>query len=148
MFHKVKEVFPQADLMLNVMFADGTTKEYDVAPLLERFEAFAPLADGGLFNAVSVDPGGYGVSWNDDIDLSCDELWEHGSVVKTPFDGLMAFSTAADLWGLNDSTLRKALVYGKIRLGIDARKYGKQWIVTRSAMIREYGDPQEIKQVL
>ena len=47
MFHKVKEVFPQADLMLNVMFADGTTKEYDVAPLLEGFEAFAPLADGG-----------------------------------------------------------------------------------------------------
>ena len=101
-----------------------------------------------MFNAVSVDPGGYGISWNDDIDLSCDELWEHGKVVKTPFDGLMAFSTAADLWGLSDSTLRKALVYGKIRPGIDARKYGKQWIVTRSAMIREYGEPQEMKQVL
>ena len=25
--------------------------------------------------------------------------------------------------------------------GVDARKYGKQWVVTREAMSREYGDP-------
>lgn len=31
---------------------------------------------------VKVDAGGYGVSWNDDIDLSCNELWENG----TPID--------------------------------------------------------------
>lgn len=147
MFHKVKEVNPRASLMLDVMFADGTTKEYDVAPLLERFPAFEPLIDVDLFKEVAVDPGGYGVSWNDDIDLSCDELWDHGATIETPFDGLMAFSTAADLWGISDSTLRKALVYGKIRPGIDARKYGKQWIVTRAAMIREYGEPKEAEQI-
>ncbi|WP_302719064.1 DUF2442 domain-containing protein [uncultured Senegalimassilia sp.] len=147
MFHKVKDVNPRANLMLDVMFADGTTKEYDVAPLLEKFTAFEPLIDEGLFESVNVDPGGYGVSWNDDIDLSCDELWDNGVTIETPFDGLMAFSTAADLWGLSDSTLRKALVYGKIRSGIDARKYGKQWIVTRGAMIREYGEPKEPERV-
>ena len=32
----------------------------------------------GLFEQVKVDDGGYGVSWNDEIDLSCDELWENG----------------------------------------------------------------------
>ncbi|WP_423805896.1 DUF2442 domain-containing protein [Phascolarctobacterium succinatutens] len=31
-----------------------------------------------LFNLVKVDVGGYGISWNDDLDLSCDELWENG----------------------------------------------------------------------
>jgi hypothetical protein len=32
----------------------------------------------GLFEQVKVDTGGFGISWNDDIDLSCDELFDHG----------------------------------------------------------------------
>ncbi|MBQ4463666.1 MAG: DUF2442 domain-containing protein, partial [Eubacterium sp.] len=32
----------------------------------------------GLFNQVKVDSGGYGVSWNDQIDLECNDLWEYG----------------------------------------------------------------------
>lgn len=141
MFHKVKEVYPAANGLLNVLFADGVTKSYDVKPLARRFPAFRQLRDDALFGSAVVDQGGYGISWNDDLDISCDELWDHGEVVNTPFDGLMSFSTAADLWGLSDSTLRKAITYGKIVPGVDARKYGKQWVVTRDAMLREYGEP-------
>lgn len=141
MFHKVKEVYPQNNMQLSVVFADGSTKTYNVNPLLERFPAFNALLDDTLFSSVSVDPGGYGISWNDDIDISCDELWEHGKKAETPFDGLMSFSDATELWGLSESTLRKAIAYGKLQSGVDARKYGKQWIVTREAMIREYGEP-------
>lgn len=36
---------------------------------------------------------------------------------------------------------------GRLRPGLDARKYGKQWVVAKDAMIREYGDP-EIKKDL
>ena len=32
----------------------------------------------GLFEQVKVDKGGYGISWNGEIDLSCNELWENG----------------------------------------------------------------------
>ncbi len=141
MFHKVKDVFALADMKLSVQFADGSTKVYEVAPLLEGIDAFRPLEEEELFSAVEVDTGGYGVIWNDEIDLSCDELWEHGTEVKTPFDGLMSFSDASELWGLSESTLRKAISYGKLTAGVDARKYGKQWIVTREAMLREYGEP-------
>ncbi len=141
MFHKVKDVFALADMKLSVQFADGSTKVYEVAPLLEGIDAFKPLEEEELFSAVEVDTGGYGVIWNDEIDLSCDELWEHGTEVKTPFDGLMSFSDASELWGLSESTLRKAISYGKLTAGVDARKYGKQWIVTREAMLREYGEP-------
>ncbi len=88
-----------------------------------------------------VDQGGYGIVWNDDLDLSCDELWEKGTKVTTPFDGLMSFSDASKLWGLSESTLRKAISYGKIVPGVDARKYGKQWVINRDAMTREYGKP-------
>ena len=88
-----------------------------------------------------VDEAGYGVIWNDDIDLSCDEFWENGVVQVTPFDDLMSFADAPELWGLSESTLRKAISYGKLVSGVDARKYGKQWIVTKDAMLREYGEP-------
>ena len=56
----------------------------------------------------------------------------------------MSFADASELWGLSESTLRKAVSYGKIKPGIDARKYGKQWIVARDAMYREYGEPKEM----
>ena len=59
----------------------------------------------------------------------------------TPFDGLILFSDASELWCLSESTLRKAVAYGKIVPGVDARKYGKQWIANRDTMMREYGDP-------
>lgn len=60
--------------------------------------------------------------------------------MNNPFDGLLSFKEATDLWGLNESTLRKAVVYGKLVDGIDVKKFGKQWIVTKEAMIREYGE--------
>lgn len=141
MFHKVKEVRPLPGLLLNVQFANGSTKLYDVTPLTQRFDEFRDLEKDHVFEDVEVDPGGYGISWNDDLDLSSEELWEHGESVKTEFDGLMSFADASELWGLNESTLRKAVSYGKIVAGVDARKFGKQWVVTYDAMLREYGEP-------
>ena len=141
LFHKVKDVAPLPDMQLTVQFANGVTKLYDVKPLMERFPAFCALEDEGLFASVEVDQGGYGIVWNDDVDLSCDELWEHGIEVATPFDGLMSFADASELWGLSESTLRKAVSYGKIVPGVDVRKFGKQWVISREAMDREYGEP-------
>lgn len=140
-FHKVKDVSALADLRLSIQFTNGTTKIYDVAPLMQCFSAFRTLEDKTLFRDVKVDQGGYGIVWNDDLDLSCDELWKNGAELATSFDGLISFSDASELWGLSESTLRKAVVYGKIVPGVDARKYGKQWIVNRDAMLREYGNP-------
>ena len=122
-FHKVKDVSALPGLKLSVQFSNGITKIYDVAPLERRFPAFKALEDETLFDCVEVDQGGYGIVWNDELDLSCDD------------------SDASELWGLSESTLRKAIVYGKIVPGVDARKYGKQWVVNRDAMVREYGEP-------
>lgn len=141
MFHKIKEAYPLPGMMLCVLFLDGTTKTYDTCPLPAEIREFEALKDEALFSSVQVDAGGYGVSWNDDLDLSSEELWENGKTQVTPFDGLMSFSDASELWGLSESTLRKAISYGKIISGVDARKYGKQWVVTKQAMEREYGDP-------
>ena len=142
MFHKIKTVAPMPDFKLSVQFSEGVTKVYDMKPLFEKLPVFKQLEnDPAAFDGVAVDMGGYGIVWNDDLDLSCDELWENGTVVETPFDGLMAFSDATELWGLNESTLRKAISYGKLVNGVDVCKFGKQWVVSIDAMLREYGTP-------
>lgn len=144
MFHKIKNVAALPDYRLSVQFSEGVTQIYDVKPLFEKLPVFAALKDDvRTFYSVSVDIGGYGIVWNDELDLSCDELWEHGTQVHTPFDGLIAFSDATELWGLNESTLRKAISYGKLVDGVDVCKFGKQWVVSMSAMQREYGNRQE-----
>ena len=140
MFHKVKNVFPLPEFKLSVQFSEGVTKIYDVKPLFDKIPMFAELKNNSEeFSCVTVDVGGYGIVWNDDLDLSCDELWENGVKVDTPFDGLIAFSDATELWGLNESTLRKAIIYGKLVNGVDVCKFGKQWVVSIDAMQREYG---------
>ena len=142
MFHKIKNVSPVSDFKLSVQFSEGVTKLYDMKPLFEKWPIFKELENNPAgFACVSVDTGGYGIVWNDDLDLSCDELWENGTAVETPFDGLMAFSDATELWGLNESTLRKAVSYGKLVNGVDVCKFGKQWVISVEAMNREYGTP-------
>ena len=140
-FHKVKEVSALTDLKLSVQFINGTTKFTMQLHLCIVFSAFKLLKDESLFRDVAVDQGGYGIIRNDDLGLSCDEVWENGTEVANPFDELISFSDASELWSLSESTLCKAVISGKIVPGVDARKYGKQWIVNRDAMLREYGNP-------
>lgn len=138
MFHKIKNVSALPEYRLSVQFAEGITKLYDVKPLFDRQPAFESLSPDEFAN-VSVDAGGYGIVWGGDLDLSCNELWENGAKIETPFDGLISFSDASKLWGLNESTLRKAVTYGKLVNGVDACKFGKAWVVSVKAMQREYG---------
>ena len=78
MFHKIKTVKPLSDMILSVEFVSGNIKHYDVKPLMNKWEVFKDLKENNLFNLVSVDTGGYGIIWNDYIDLACNELWENG----------------------------------------------------------------------
>ena len=140
--HLLRSISTTKDLHLIAQFDDGTIKSYDVEKLSERnkvFKVFESKSD--LFAKAKVDAGGYGVVWNEALDLSSDEIWANGETIDNSFNGLLAFSDASRIWNLNESTLRKALVYGKLKAGIDCCKYGKQWVITEEAMIREYGKP-------
>ena len=149
MFHKIKSVYPLPNYKLSIQFSQGVTKIYDITPLFAKIHAFTLLKDNpSEFYSVSVDVGGYGIVWNDNLDLSCDELWENGTQINTPFDGLMAFSDATELWGLHESTLRKAIAYGKLVNGVDVCKFGKQWVVSVEAMKREYGNGHDSARTL
>ncbi|MDO4547388.1 MAG: DUF2442 domain-containing protein [Clostridia bacterium] len=77
MFHRVRSVKALPDMELVVWFQNGAVKRYDVKPLAARWKPFEALLNvEGMFEQVRVDKGGYGVSWNDELDLSCDELWD------------------------------------------------------------------------
>lgn len=80
MFHKVRSVTPLPNYCLSVSFENGEKRQYDVSPLFDKWEVFQALKEvKGLFEHVRVDAGGYGVIWNSEIDLSCDELYYNGT---------------------------------------------------------------------
>lgn len=82
MFYKVRSVKALPNYNLLVSFETGEQKKYDVKPLFEKWDGFKSLAVvGGLFDQVKVDVGGYGISWNDEIDLSCNELYANGNLI-------------------------------------------------------------------
>ena len=81
MFHKIENVEALEDYILKITFQGGSIRCYDVKLLFEKWKVFQDLKNiPGLFKQVKVDQGGYGISWNDEIDLSCEELWNNGKL--------------------------------------------------------------------
>ena len=65
---------------------------------LQKYNYFKPLKEEPLlFNSVMADQGRHGIIWNDEIDISSNELWTNGKKIDTPFEGLMALSDATSL---------------------------------------------------
>ena len=80
-YPKISSVKPGRDKMLLVTFDNGDQKIYDCMPLLQR-KPFRPLQDESVFRCVHTDSHGYGVLWNDDIDLAESELWLNGRAAE------------------------------------------------------------------
>lgn len=78
---KIKSATPLKDRRLFIAFDNGIQKVYDCQKVL-NLERFQSLKHEAFFKAVTVDPGGYGVSWNDEADLSEYELWNNGVEVE------------------------------------------------------------------
>ncbi|MHC4502911.1 MAG: DUF2442 domain-containing protein [Planctomycetota bacterium] len=80
-YPRVESAAPLDGKRLLVTFVGGVTKVYDCTPLL-ACGPFEPLADEAVFQCARADAHGYGVIWNDDIDLAESELWENGTQVE------------------------------------------------------------------
>lgn len=76
-FPKIRSVHALPNHHLLVVFKNKVAKIYDCRPLLQE-EVFSPLMSKELFDQVRADTGGYGVVWNDTLDLSEGELWLKG----------------------------------------------------------------------
>lgn len=73
---------PTDDMNLIVTFEGGIMKKYDITKLYSEIPLFKELQNKKLFRSVKIDVGGYGMTWNKDIDLSRDEIWFNGEDYK------------------------------------------------------------------
>ena len=79
MTHRIISAKPLDNMILSVVFQNGIEKAYDVRNLYSILPQFKDLEMiYGLFQQVIVDVGGYGVSWNDELDLDAETIWEDG----------------------------------------------------------------------
>ena len=79
MFVKITSLATLPDFVLLVGFSTGEYKKLDLKPLIEKYPPFRALAQTkGLFETARIDVGGYGVVWNDDLDIAADGVYERG----------------------------------------------------------------------
>lgn len=88
---KVVEAVPLDNMELLVFFEDGKIKKFDVKALLKDYPEFKELKNPDLFRLVKVEPGGYGVSWNADLDCSEGELYENGEDIPLTMADFLSF---------------------------------------------------------
>ena len=77
-FHRIQTVSVVEPFRLRAVFIDGTEKEYDLRRWESRPEFSLLFRHPALQTAVRVEPGGCGISWNDSIDLSAEEIYGNG----------------------------------------------------------------------
>lgn len=77
----ISQIVACRDWTLDVTFADGSRRIYDVKPLLNT-EAFEDLKDFNLF--LQVRNCGYFVEWPSGADLSADTLCLAGGLAASP----------------------------------------------------------------
>ena len=85
MFVKITSVAALPDYILLIGFSTGEFKQFDIKPLIAKYPPFKTLTEvNGLYEQVKIDVGGYGLVWNDDLDLSADGLYEQGQTCQQP----------------------------------------------------------------
>ena len=85
MFVKITSVTALPDYVLLVGFSTGEFKQFDLKPLIDKYPPFKSLVEvEGLYGQVKIDVGGYGLEWNDDLDISADGIYEKGVTSEPP----------------------------------------------------------------
>ncbi len=78
-YPKIKNAKALQDLLMEVEFENGIVKYYDYTNFINRHKVFE-LKDFNFFKSFTVDTAGYGIIWNDDIDIAEAELWTNGTL--------------------------------------------------------------------
>jgi hypothetical protein len=83
MFHRIANIIPLPDYKLKAKFFTGENRLYDASQLEKIWPVFRDLtAIPGLFELVRVDMGGNGIVWNENLDLSSEDIWHDGTPIE------------------------------------------------------------------
>ena len=70
------------DVTLELTFQDGKIIRYDMSRLFSKYPQLVELRNNrDLFLSGHLDAGGYGVIWNDELDIDATSVYECGEVV-------------------------------------------------------------------
>ena len=82
MFMNALKVRFLEDVTLELVFQDGKIIRYDMARLFSKYPQLEELRrNRKLFLSGHLDVGGYGVIWNDELDIDATSVYECGEVV-------------------------------------------------------------------
>lgn len=85
MFVKITSLATLPDYILLVGFSTDEYKKFDIKPLIKKYPPFKALLETkGLYEQAKIDVGGYGIVWNDYLDLSADGVYEQGIPCEPP----------------------------------------------------------------
>ncbi len=88
-YPRIASVEALSGFQLRVAFVNGQTRLYDFTTKSD-LPATELLRDEALFKTAHVDAGGYGIVWNDDLDIAESELWLNGQPVESPTSAIAA----------------------------------------------------------
>lgn len=123
MFHKAVNLEYREGTALELTFRDGSVKQFDLAKMFEKYPPLEALKDRALFLSGTLSGGGYGIIWNDDLDLETETVYEEGILVNTVpqpgnFEIADALSAARAAAGISQKELAE-------RTGIDQSDISK-----------------------
>ncbi|MCQ2802830.1 MAG: helix-turn-helix domain-containing protein [Bacilli bacterium] len=75
------KLYLDKDLNIRVLFGSGITKSFDMGTLIDRRPELIALKDRKLFEKGKLSTS-YGISWNDDIDIAIEYIYDHGTIVE------------------------------------------------------------------
>ena len=120
---KVEDVVPLTKKQLLVFFRDGNVKKCDVESFLANDKAFSPIwKDENLFRSVSIQPGGYGVCWGENLNIADDVLYDRGKDVPLSLEDFRRFvesrvvntAEAAELLGCSRQNIEDLIRRNKL----------------------------------
>ncbi len=107
MFHKACKLVFGKGTVLRVTFQDGSVMEYDVSVLYSKYPQLKALNDRKLFMSGKL-MGGYGIIWNDDLDLETETIYCDGVLVEKVSEA--------------NITLGNSIISARARLGISQKQ--------------------------
>lgn len=82
MFHTATDVKFLEDVTVEVTYRDGKIIRYDMSKMFSKYPQLEELRrNRKLFESGYLDPGGYGIIWNDDLDFDATGIYEDGELV-------------------------------------------------------------------
>ena len=71
------------NVVVEMTFQDGKTFRYDMSKMFSKYPQLKELqTNRKLFESGHLDPGGYGIIWNDELDFDAMSIYENGELVK------------------------------------------------------------------